>query len=404
MKNIFSLVNCCNRNEVQKSELDVPSNNNLEKINNKIKENEKISTIKNTEYSNNKTTESNIIETNSKNEQLKKDKANSDNNSNNDNANKKYNRRKKKSKTKRESMSIIHKDLIVKKNELMIEEKNKVEEKKKRKISCSKKDDNEPLMHRDSILTLNDLVLNIKTQEEKSENGSKLLLSGELFFYKEIIIQTTGLKDSLRNEKDNHVYFGVKNKKNYSSCQIYNDIFINFFYQNEELESMDDTGRVFEIHYNRKTKDYSLTFYNSSLILYYKINNFLYFNSGKEYYLLLGNILVTINVVKNISIEKSIIIQIELDNNNTRNYSFNQNQTPIKIGRSNNNDIQINNQSISKRHGIIDYSTNIQSFYYRDLGSTNSSILFLKEGDNLKIRGIMNFKLEDVPFKIQEIP
>ena len=65
-------------------------------------------------------------------------------------------------------------------------------------------------MHRDSILTLNDLVLNIKTQEEKSENGSKLLLSGELFFYKEIIIQTTGLKDSLRNEKDNHVYFNSK--------------------------------------------------------------------------------------------------------------------------------------------------------------------------------------------------
>ena len=293
---------------------------------------------------------------------------------------------------------------------MVIEEQNKEKENKYCK-SNSKKDDKEPQINKkdsvkDSILTLNDLILNIKNQEENYENGSKLLLSGELFFYKEIIIQTNGLKNSARKQqqKDNHVYFGIKNKRNYLNCLDYNDIIINYFYQNEETESIDDTGRVFEIHYNNKTKDYSLTYYNSSLILNYKINNFVYFDIGKEYYLLLGNILVTINVIKNYSIEKTIIIQIEIDNNKVKNYSFNQNQTPIKIGRANNNEIQINNQSISKRHGIIEYSTNIQSFYYKDIGSTNSSILLLKEGDVLKIKGIMNFKLEDVPFKIQEIP
>ena len=42
-------------------------------------------------------------------------------------------------------------------------------------------------------------------------------------------------------------------------------------------------------------------------------------------------------------------------------------------------------------------------FYYKDLGSTNSSNLLIKEEDNLKIKGIMNFKLEDTPFRIQEI-
>ena len=38
------------------------------------------------------------------------------------------------------------------------------------------------------------------------------------------------------------------------------------------------------------------------------------------------------------------------------------------------------------------------------MGSSNGSTLIIKAGDTLKIKGEMNFKLEDVPFKIQEIP
>ena len=113
---------------------------------------------------------------------------------------------------------------------------------------------------------------------------------------------------------------------------------------------------------------------------------------------------MTINVIKNSPIEKTILIQIEIENNKPKSYSFNQSQTPIKIGRTNNNELPIFNQSISKRHGLIDFSNNLQNFYYRDMGSTNSSTLLVKEGDDLKIKGIMNFKLEDTPFSIQEIP
>ena len=43
----------------------------------------------------------------------------------------------------------------------------------------------EPLIHKDSVLTLNDLDLYVKIPEEKQENCSKLLLTGELFFDKE---------------------------------------------------------------------------------------------------------------------------------------------------------------------------------------------------------------------------
>ena len=205
--------------------------------------------------------------------------------------------------------------------------------------------------------------------------------------------------------KDDHVFFGIKCKSNASCCFNYNDIIINYLYQIEEEDAIEtDTGRIFEIFYNKTSKDYSLKFLHPTLILYYKINNFVYFNTGKEYYVLLGNVIMTINVVKNSPMEKTIIIQIEAENNRPKTYSFNQNQTPIKIGRTNNNELPIYNQSISKRHGLIEFSNHIQSFYYRDLGSTNSSTLLIKEGDFLKIKGIMNFKLEDTPFRVQEIP
>jgi hypothetical protein len=40
-------------------------------------------------------------------------------------------------------------------------------------------------------------------------------MTGELFFYKELIIQTNGLKQSRRKEKDEHVFFGLKKKKKF---------------------------------------------------------------------------------------------------------------------------------------------------------------------------------------------
>ena len=124
---------------------------------------------------------------------------------------------------------------------------------------------------------------------------------------------------------------------------------------------------------------------------------------GKFYYFLLGNVFISVYIKKNTPIEKIINIQVEIENNKPLKYSFSQNQAPIKIGRAN-CDISIFNSSISKNHGIIEYSKNSQTFYYNDLGSTNGSTLIIKEGDTLKIKGEMNFKLEDVPFKIQEIP
>ena len=245
---------------------------------------------------------------------------------------------------------------------------------------------------------------NQKNNDE--ETGSKLLLSGELFFQKELIINIHGLKNSLRKKTDNIVFFGLKECMDYKG-NSFNDYIINYKSKYDEMgdEVMNsNTGRIFKIYFNKKLKEYMLYFMHSSLLLYYKINNFIYFDPGKDYFLILGSIFLTVYVEKNLTSTKDKIINIlvELENEEPKRYTFNQNQTPITIGRLN-CEVVIPKSSVSKHHSVIEFSNSLEMFYYKDLGSVNGSTLIIKEDDYLKIKGEMNFKLEDVPFKILEV-
>ena len=255
------------------------------------------------------------------------------------------------------------------------------------------------ISNRDSLITLSNLML-MNQEEVSTDVDSKLLLSGELFFYKKVILTTKGLKESLRKKKkDNHVFFGINNK-----ADSYNDLPVNFIYKDKKSKLLEkEVWGIFEIYYSKKVKEYILNFLQPNLILYYKIQSFVYFNIDKLYYLILGNVFITIFVKKLTPLEKIINVKVEIEDCKPIKYSFNQFQAPIKIGRSN-SDINIFNSSISKSHGIIEYSQNSQAFYYKDMDSTNGSTLIIKAKDILKLKGEMNFKLEDVSFKIQEIP
>lgn len=264
------------------------------------------------------------------------------------------------------------------------------------------------LHKKSSKVSMHDInILPADNQGNSEEAGSKLLLSGELFFYKDIIVNIHGLKDSLRKKTDNIVFFGLKKCLDYKG-NCFNDFIINYKSKYDEMGGEvlnSNTGRVFKIYFNKKTKEYMLYFMHSSLILYYKINNFVYFDPGKDYFLILGSIFLTVYVDKNLNSTKGkeINILVELENEEPKKYTFNQNQTPIRIGRLN-CEVIIPKSSVSKHHSIIEFSNNMEMFYYRDLGSINGSTLIVKEDDYLKIKGEMNFKLEDVPFKILEIP
>ena len=262
---------------------------------------------------------------------------------------------------------------------------------------------------KNTVLSLSEIPLLSEMEEKKEENFSKLLLTGDLFFGKELIITDSGMINSKKNKKDGFTIFGLRNSKDIPELNI--DFIINFDKPTEELGNIETlSGKVFEIIFNKKTKEYTLFFINPYLYLYYKINNFIYFFPQRDYFLFVGKIFLSINIEK---VGSEQIINIQVDNTAekkeeskeeiNKKYKFNQNKNTIKIGRIN-CDINIPEKCISKIHGIIEFSKINQQFYYKDMNSTNGTTLLIKKDDFIKISGEMNFKLEDVNFKIQEIP
>jgi len=233
--------------------------------------------------------------------------------------------------------------------------------------------------------------------------NSKLILSGELFLNEKIEIDKFGMKNGLRKKHDGISIFGIKNNNDNNNPCIY-DYLIDL--KNEEntsrLNKKKNIGKVFEIFLDIKNQIYVLYFAHSSLLLYYKIKNPFFFDEDKEYYLILGDIFLTVEVKPSFinSNEKVINIKVEIEDEKPKKYSFERKDIPVRIGRVNSH-INIPKPSISKTHGIIDISNNI--FFYNDMKSTNGSTLLIKEDDYLRIKGEMNFKLEEISFKIKEV-
>ena len=264
----------------------------------------------------------------------------------------------------------------------------------------------------DSFLSFSNFPISPPQESICIPKELKLLLSGSLFFDKEIIITNKGMLNGLRNKEDGQVFFGLKNTKDYTGT-YYNDFVLNFQYNSNEINDT-STSRVFDITFSKRTRDYVFYMIHSSLIVYYTISSSVYFEQDKDYIMLIGNVFATF-VVKKVENNKKVInVEIENDeinnnslvqsnNNGNETYSFEEKECPITIGRINSK-ITINKSSISKNHAVIEYSKSLNKFYYKDLKSTNGSILLLKDDDTLIIKGEMNFKLENVPFKITEIP
>ncbi len=229
----------------------------------------------------------------------------------------------------------------------------------------------------------------------------KLKLSGELFSNKTLEIDKYGLKKSLKKKLDGVTSFGLKNNNEVNAYNILNKC--DYIFDKNVTEKINknrkhNSNKVFDIFLDRKDKLYVLFFTHPSLLLYYKINDRLDLEPDKGYYLILGTIFLSVNIKKSLKIK--INIEIELENEKSKKYVFELKDLPIKIGRSHCN-INIQKSSISKLHATIGFENDI--FFYRDEHSTNGSTLLIKEDDFLKIRKSMNFKLEDIPFVIEEI-
>ena len=255
------------------------------------------------------------------------------------------------------------------------------------------------LRHKNSLINFN--KYNSSLKENCFIVKTKLILSGDLFSNKVVEIDKYGMKNGLRQKHDGLAIFGLK--ENNENPNIH-----TFDYYFPDIEKIDEnsnqkiTGKVFEIYLNKIDKMYTLYFLHNSLILYYKIKKNVFFNLDKDYFLILGDIFITVLVKRNKSNleEKLIYIQAELENEKPKKHIFSRKDMPVRIGRVN-CQIEIKKPSISKLHSIIDYKND--NFYYKDCGSTNGSTLLIREDDSLKINGEMSLKLEEISFKISEV-
>ena len=245
-------------------------------------------------------------------------------------------------------------------------------------------------------------IMNYSKISHFSGIKTKLQLMGDLFNDTIIEIDKFGMKNGLRQKRDGLSVFGIKEKNNdLQNNNKYYDYYIDLDASDGNEFNNKISGKVFEIYIRKKTKNYTLYFLHNSLILYYKINNNVFFELNKDYYLILGDIFLTITVKKSPENNQKIIqIQTEIENEKEKKYVYEPKEMPIKIGRVNCH-INIPRPSISKLHSIIDYMDD--DFYYKDCGSTNGSTLLVREDDSLIIKGEMSFKLEDISFKIKEV-
>lgn len=254
------------------------------------------------------------------------------------------------------------------------------------------------LRHKNSIINFNKCDSYLRNNLFKIK--TKLLFTGNLFQKKSIVIDKYGMKNGLRQKHDGLVIFGFKDKNGASNAH-HSDYYFNLEKTDESENNSKMTGRVFEIYLSKASRRYTLYFLHPSLILYYKINNVVYFEAEKDYFIIIGDIFLTIQIKREKdSNEKVMIIHIELENEKPQKFTFTQGDMPIKIGRVNCN-IEILKPSISKLHSIIEFKDD--NYCYKDCGSTNGSTLLIREDDSLQIMGEMSFKLEDTFFKIKEI-
>ena len=232
-----------------------------------------------------------------------------------------------------------------------------------------------------------------KFNENFKNINTKLKLTGELFSNKKLIIYKCSLKQSMKKESNGIISFGIS----YTNNSIYDYILDKNIAEKIDKNKKYNNNKLFDIFLDQNEKVYMLYFMHNSLLLYYKINEKLNLDFDRDYYFIIGKIFMSIKI-KN-SKKLKINIEFKPENDKTKKYIFELKDLPIKIGKK---DCTINIPSISgsKLHSQIVYDNG--SFWYKEENSKNGETLVLKEDDYLKIKGKMNFKLEDIPFTIEE--
>jgi hypothetical protein len=216
----------------------------------------------------------------------------------------------------------------------------------------------------------------------------ELKLVGKIFWNKDVYIDRFGLKSGNRKKKNGIVIFGIG--KNEDKI----DFVINI--SKLKLKNIDKYIQLFSIEYDKIEERFKLRILKNDIKILLTLDYEYFFEKEKNIEIIAGKIQMLIDTSKT----DNGLINIKVED---KNYEFNkENDLPITIGR-NNCKININNNSISKNHAIIDYNAEYHLFYIKDLGSTNKTYFVIRNGGNIKINRDMNLKLFESKFSIKII-
>lgn len=267
-------------------------------------------------------------------------------------------------------------------------------------------------------ININDRILNYS--KEKKIKLIPLKIIPDLFInYNIVEIDENGLCDNLKKFQSNKVLFNINqdnnspSNKNFSTSEnnkiekkeLKQENIINnndnneiaTVYINNKIETkINKSESLFIIEYNNSLNRYILTSLVDDIFFALRIssNRNFYLENSKRYYIQISDIIISL--LPNDIDEKIIIKELKINegvkNKNKNKYIFEKDKLPINIGRRGCN-INLNNNSISKVHLIIDYDKNINQFFIRDNYSTNGSFILLKKGKEVKLEDKMFFFL-----------
>ena len=121
----------------------------------------------------------------------------------------------------------------------------------------------------------------------------KLKITGELFLNKKLLIDKYGLKHSKKKELNCITSFGISEQEN----NLYDYIFDNNIIAKISKSKKYNKGKVFEILLDKNEKKYMLYYSHNSFLLYYKINNKINLELERDYFIILGKVFMTINII-----------------------------------------------------------------------------------------------------------
>jgi hypothetical protein len=224
----------------------------------------------------------------------------------------------------------------------------------------------------------------------------ELKLIGEIFWNKDLYIDRIGLKIGNRIKKNGNTIFGLGEQEDING-NIVIDFILNM--PGGKIESMTPLSKnnpLFSIDYDKNEEFFEMVLINKQLKIYYNIDNEFYLKNGSILEFMIGKIPIIIKGPKNEN-DNNFSIEVEGEI-----YYFDKTKdVPISIGRNNAN-INIKNNSISKKHAVIDILDN--SLYIKDLNSTNGTFFTINEKwPSIKISRDMNFKICDCKFSIKVI-